>query len=420
MAERGYRTFRFRPTPTGITCFLVPLPFCIHALITSDAVELILAAGFPLMVVLSLVLLLISVPAVLRFPDADFKPPALPGRMLPGRQQIVPVNPRRPRISPGIRYSVCWFMDFGSRRYYCDVPLPSDGSADAAIRIPHRGEWRVQIRLRETDVFGFFHLDWPYPGIQTITVPPSHPDAQPDGIPGRPSSDSAALSRLRDDAEEKLERRPYIPGDDPRRIDWKHYARMGGLLLRTGEEGIPLRGRVWLLVAGGRDPERDAQDRLDTSLQAAAALARRLCRDNLNLKARLPGEKQWADVQLAENESDERSWELRLASALPSSAGGDVGPASGERLLVVSHPRDREAIGLARRAAAEGCRVSLVYPAGEHRPVDIDDSGFSWKRLFFRLPAAAERLRRDERRYRRILVQAELAAQSEAFDVRRI
>ena len=420
MAEIKRRGFRFRPTLIGIACFFIPLPFCVHALSGNEAVELIIAAGFPLVVVLSLLLLLVSVPFVLRSRVINFQMPALPRRMLPGRQQTVPVNPRRLRFSPGIRFSVCWFMAFGDRRYFHEVLLPSDGPAEAKFNIPHRGEWRVQVRLRETDVFGFFHLDWPYPGFQTIMIPPSHPDAQPDGIPGRPSSDSAALSRLRDDAEEKLERRPYIPGDDPRRIDWKHYARMGGLLLRTGEEGIPFRGRVWLLVVGERVPERDAQNRLDISLQAAAALARRLCRDNLNLKARLPGENQWTEVHLAENDDDERSWEIRLASALPSSAGGDICPAAGERLLVVSHPRDTAAVRLARRAAADGCRVSLVLPAWERRIPGVVHPAFSWKSLLFRLPAAAEKSRRDERRYQRILVQAELAVRSEAFDVRRI
>jgi len=69
--------------------------------------------------------------------------------------------------------------------------------------------------------------------------------------------------------------RPYLPGDDPRGIDWKATARRGTPVVR---EWQPERNQVvWLLLDCGRQLSaslRDGRSKLDHAVDAALALAR--------------------------------------------------------------------------------------------------------------------------------------------------
>ena len=39
--------------------------------------------------------------------------------------------------------------------------------------------------------------------------------------------------RRRQEGPEFVDYRPYVPGDDPRRVDWRVYARLGDLVVRS-------------------------------------------------------------------------------------------------------------------------------------------------------------------------------------------
>ena len=51
-----------------------------------------------------------------------------------------------------------------------------------------------------------------------------------------------------------IDHRPYIPGDDPRRINWKLYSHGGSLFVREGEPEPPPHSRLLILV----DPQADS------------------------------------------------------------------------------------------------------------------------------------------------------------------
>jgi hypothetical protein len=51
-----------------------------------------------------------------------------------------------------------------------------------------------------------------------------------------------------------IDHRPYIPGDDPRRINWKLYGHGGGLFVREGEREPPPHSNLIILIDTEYDP----------------------------------------------------------------------------------------------------------------------------------------------------------------------
>jgi hypothetical protein len=202
---------------------------------------------------------------------------------------------------------------------------------------------------------------------------------------------------MKENADERLERRSYVPGDDPRRLDWKVYARTGELQVKVGEESLPSRGRVWIRVVfpeQSRFQIKKQVARLDISLEAAAALIRHLENENKDLQVLLPGEDTWSDI--------ESGWSRRLARSLPPVtlySDRKYFPSPGERLWIISYPGNSLGRDVASEALNRGCRVSLGYPSEAY---------------------IGHFNRSDTGKYRRMLEKAEKAAGSEGLDVRRI
>jgi uncharacterized protein (DUF58 family) len=73
-----------------------------------------------------------------------------------------------------------------------------------------------------------------------------------------------------------IEQRPYLPGDDPRRINWKLYGHAGDLFVREEDREPPPHGRLTLLLCTEADGELFGKDRaaaVDFLCEAALALA---------------------------------------------------------------------------------------------------------------------------------------------------
>jgi hypothetical protein len=51
-----------------------------------------------------------------------------------------------------------------------------------------------------------------------------------------------------------IDHRPYVPGDDPRRINWKLYSHIGDLFVREGEPEPPPHSRLVILIDTQTDP----------------------------------------------------------------------------------------------------------------------------------------------------------------------
>ena len=74
-----------------------------------------------------------------------------------------------------------------------------------------------------------------------------------------PRGAKATHGRKRITSDEFLEIRPYIPGDDPRRLSWKHYAQLGDLMIRTGEPSPPPANELVCIVDSGWEADRASQ-----------------------------------------------------------------------------------------------------------------------------------------------------------------
>lgn len=231
------------------------------------------------------------------------------------------------------------------------IPLPARGKGVGRLSFSHRGHWLGRPSFFMTDPLGFFAFQCPINLHRYVTVPPE-PAALTGGFPiGRFSTESAAAPRLKEEAEERLERRQYTPGDDPRRLDWKHYARTGEFMIRVGEDEISTRGRIWLQVASspGHFSKRQYGN-LDSSLKLVRGMVQTLAEAGQEVLTRFPGEERWVSA-------DRDDWLERISRVEPASIGALGSPGAGETLCVVSHSEDPEGWSFHHHALSKGCQA---------------------------------------------------------------
>ncbi|MDC7232288.1 MAG: DUF58 domain-containing protein [Spirochaetales bacterium] len=154
-----------------------------------------------------------------------------------------------------------------------------------------RGIYRVLDHyLKVEDWCGFFEYRLPsrlsgetsagreltvYPGQEQLL---KGTPLQRDRIPEK----RAFLSWLKD--REFFDARPYYPGDDPRRINWKMLARHDELFIREGNSLSPSRKSALLLLDGsGSEVDSDRMYRI------LSALVEQLKEAGLKITAALPG-----------------------------------------------------------------------------------------------------------------------------------
>ena len=132
------------------------------------------------------------------------------------------------------------------------------------------------------DAPGFFRLAFPLqhntPGnVRLLAVPRQAEETIPLSLKSGGTEERNEPHYRKSD--ELIDHRPYIPGDDPRRINWKLYSHtpMGDLFVREGENEPPPRSRLLILIDTevdhslySPDEGRKAVDLLCESALAAA------------------------------------------------------------------------------------------------------------------------------------------------------
>ena len=106
-------------------------------------------------------------------------------------------------------------------------------------------------RLAVFDAPGFFRLDLPLrhdEGPRLLAVPPPAGEVIPVSL--KPGGSAKRQENHFRKSDELISHRPYVPGDDPRRINWKLYshAPLGDLFVREGEGEPPPHSRLLVLV----------------------------------------------------------------------------------------------------------------------------------------------------------------------------
>jgi hypothetical protein len=133
------------------------------------------------------------------------------------------------------------------------------------------------------DAPGFFRFAWRIPqeaGARLLASPGAADEPAPVNARSGESNRQPEVSFLRTD--NLIDHRPYVPGDDPRRINWKLYGHGGELFVREGEREPPPHSTVAILIDSQYDP-----------LLYSAGAARRgvdlLCENALAAALAMPG-----------------------------------------------------------------------------------------------------------------------------------
>jgi hypothetical protein len=170
-----------------------------------------------------------------------------------------------------------------------DVPAAGNipggrGGAVPSFRVPLRGAWySAYDELSIFDSLGFFRFSFRVPqGGEPRLLSCPRAAAEPPSLSIRPGGEEQRTEPHYRRSDNLIDHRPYIPGDDPRRINWKLYSHGGDLFVREGEPEPPPRSRLLILVDTGADTalytRSEARDAVDMLCENALAAAL-VCRD---------------------------------------------------------------------------------------------------------------------------------------------
>jgi hypothetical protein len=105
------------------------------------------------------------------------------------------------------------------------------------------------------DILGFFRFVYRLPaesGARLLASPRAADEAPAVKARAGESKLKPEFSFQRTD--NLIDHRPYVPGDDPRRINWKLYGHGGGLFVREGEFEPPPQSNIIILIDTEYDP----------------------------------------------------------------------------------------------------------------------------------------------------------------------
>jgi uncharacterized protein (DUF58 family) len=244
-----------------------------------------------------------------------------------------------------------------------------------------------------TDCLGFFRVFLPIPqdgSPRLLALPAPAEEPLPVYIQSGGSAQRKTPHFQRTD--DLTDHRPYIPGDDPRRINWKLYGHGGDLFVREGENQPPPHSRLVILVDTQTDPRlftpETARLGVDLLCENALALALEYQDRGMEIEAAYTGGsiRGGGAAELAEL--------LAYPAALPLSGKEDLPEVSGRGVLILSLPRDSgEGTALDRflrkREGRHGADLVFLY-----REEGLDEAAETCVRIYRRKAGVhARRLR---------------------------
>ncbi|MDC7222240.1 MAG: DUF58 domain-containing protein [Spirochaetales bacterium] len=159
-----------------------------------------------------------------------------------------------PLFDISYRVELTWLRREGRgywRRWERTIPL--DGKGPFTIEVDREGLERGDYRGRDgfliTDWFGFFRCSLVSSRPLRVKVTGEEEHRSPRFTPSPQAEGVSSFVSLPSE-EELVENRPYFPGDDPRKINWKQYARFHDLFIRTAHDPLPHNKWVLCLLSG--------------------------------------------------------------------------------------------------------------------------------------------------------------------------
>ena len=234
--------------------------------------------------------------------------------------------------------------DFNPQPMRGEKKIPTFAGRTETFDVPFRGAYfSAYDEFAVFDALGFFRFAWRIPhasGVRLLASPAAADEPLPLNARAGESNRQPDFSFQRTD--NLIDHRPYVPGDDPRRINWKLYGHGGELFVREGEREPPPHSNIIILIDTEYDP-----------LLYTACAARRgidlLCENAL--AAALASAESGADAligytggtgagYLHGNSPAELAIALAWPAALPMPAGADLPAAPEDRgILVLALPR---------------------------------------------------------------------------------
>lgn len=296
----------------------------------------------------------------------------------PGLRSVLRIENRKIPIprAPGISAWVTFRgLSRTGRTAVASTALPAPGASREAS-VPgcgtlFRGVYRGRAVLVAGDAFGFWSSRRELPGIlETAAFP--EPEGRATGLPRGSGGDREDASDRRIRGEDRFDSRPYVPGDDPRRLHWKLYARFGDLFVRPGDLAPPPRRIVRVLL----DTERPGflsgeagNDYLDALVSAALGYALALEARGLEARFSAPG--------MPEAPADSTGRLYWLADLAWDSVGEAPAKAGPEPLAVFGAP------GAARRGSLLADRKSAGWDTVLIIPdLPVSRGSTFWARVF--------------------------------------
>jgi hypothetical protein len=127
------------------------------------------------------------------------------------------------------------------------------------------------------DIFGFFYnaLKLPQDKSERLLVMPVPAETVP-AVPYLASGEKRHSKTKIHKTDDLTEQRPYVPGDDPRRINWKLYSHAGELFVRQEEREPPPHSQFILLIDTDADnvlySAKEGLDAVDSLCSIALSL----------------------------------------------------------------------------------------------------------------------------------------------------
>jgi uncharacterized protein (DUF58 family) len=256
-----------------------------------------------------------------------------------------------------------------ARRGSIRFPLPERGA--------YYGPWDS---LVIADCLGFFRLALPVPqdgGPRLLAMPGPAPEPVP--VRGRSGGRGRWEAPYFQRTDDFIDHRPYIPGDDPRRINWKLYSHGGDLLIREGDPEPPPHSRLVILVDTQADPAlyspEEGRRGVDLLCENALALATASLDRGMDVLAGYTG------GGLRGGTQGELAEFLAYPAALPLGSPEDLPAAPGGRgALILALPRTAE--GALDRYLKKQDPPAEADPLFLYRGEGLDEAAAACVRLY--------------------------------------
>jgi uncharacterized protein (DUF58 family) len=172
------------------------------------------------------------------------------------------------------------------------------------------------------DILGFFRFAFHLPqsaGVRLLAGPHAAEEPIPAKARAGESNQKPETSFQRTD--NLIDHRPYVPGDDPRRINWKLYSHGGELFVREGEREPPPHSNILILIDTQFDSllytPKAARRGIDMLCENALAIALACAESGLDVRIGCTGQGENAAGHIG-NTASGTSAELAAALAWPA------------------------------------------------------------------------------------------------------